>query len=65
MSGAAPGGRAPVTWALRRMITPGCGRGCLRENTGRVNRLTTASLGDPESFPPTKAVFPEQKLSWA
>ena len=27
--------------------------------------VTTGSLDDPESFPPTKQVFPEQKLSWA
>jgi hypothetical protein len=27
--------------------------------------ITTASLDDPEAFPPTKAVFEEQKLSWA
>jgi hypothetical protein len=26
--------------------------------------VTTASLDEPEAFPPTKHVFPEQKLSW-
>jgi hypothetical protein len=26
--------------------------------------VTTGSLDDPEAFPPTKEVFPEQKLSW-
>jgi hypothetical protein len=26
--------------------------------------LTTGSLDDPESFPPNRDVYPEEKLSW-
>jgi hypothetical protein len=34
------------------------------EREGEID-VTTATLDDPEAYPPTKDVFAEQKLSWA
>ena len=43
-----------------------CGTSLTYEAEERPNDIdvTTASLDDPEAFPPTKEVFAEQKLSW-
>jgi hypothetical protein len=44
-----------------------CGTPLTYRNDERPDEIdvTTATLDDPEAFPPTKQVFPEQKLSWA
>jgi hypothetical protein len=34
-----------------------------KQRAGEID-VTTATLDDPEAFPPTKQVFLEQKLSW-
>ena len=34
-----------------------------RDRPGEID-VTTASLDDPETFPPTREVFAEHKLSW-
>jgi hypothetical protein len=44
-----------------------CGTPLTYQHEERAQEIdvTTGSLDDPEAFPPTKEVFPEQKLSWA
>jgi hypothetical protein len=43
-----------------------CGTPLTYQSDERAHEIdvTTASLDDAEAFPPTKQVFPEQKLSW-
>lgn len=44
-----------------------CGTSLTYVSEARADEIdvTTASLDDPEAFPPVKPVFAEQKLSWA
>ena len=44
-----------------------CGTSLTYRSDERAEEIdvTTASLDDPEAFPPSKDVFAEQKLSWA
>jgi hypothetical protein len=44
-----------------------CGTSLTYQHERRAQEvdITTGSLDDPEAFPPTRAVFAEQKLSWA
>lgn len=43
-----------------------CGTSLTYQNDSRPNEIdiTTGSLDDPESFPPAKDVFADEKLSW-
>ena len=43
-----------------------CGTSLTYEIDKRPDEIdvTTGSLDDPEAFPPTRDVFPEEKLSW-
>lgn len=43
-----------------------CGTSLTYQHDSRPNEIdiTTGSLDRPEDFPPTKDVFPEEKLSW-
>ena len=43
-----------------------CGTSLTYEIDSRPDEIdiTTGSLDDPETFPPTRDVFPEEKLTW-
>ena len=49
-----------------RTFCDACGTSLTYENDERPNEIdiTTGSLDHPEQFPPSKDVFPEEKLSW-
>jgi hypothetical protein len=49
-----------------RTFCSACGTSLTYRNDERAHEIdvTTASLEDPEAFPPAKHLFPEQKLSW-
>jgi hypothetical protein len=51
---------------VERTFCGTCGASLTYAYEGRPGEidLTTATLDDPEAFPPTKAVFEEMKLSW-
>lgn len=53
------------TGALRTFCD-GCGTSLTYENDSRPNEIdiTTGSLDRAEDFPPTRDVFPEEKLGW-
>jgi hypothetical protein len=62
---------APAEYAssppVIRTFCPRCGTSLTyvhRDRGGEVD-VCTASLDDPEAFPPTQEFFQEQKLSWA
>lgn len=61
----------PVTFAsspgVRRTFCGRCGTSLTYAHDERQGEIdvTTASLDDPEAFPPEKSVFAEQKLSWS
>jgi len=52
---------------VRRTFCGRCGTSLTYRSDERADEIdvTTASLDDPEAFPPEKEVFAEQKLSWA
>ncbi len=60
-----PSGYRTETGAWRTFCSR-CGTSLTYEHPDRPDEvdITTASLDDPENFPPTKDVFPEEKLSW-
>jgi hypothetical protein len=43
-----------------------CGTSLTYEHNDRPDEIdiTTASLDDPEQFPPTRDVFPDERLPW-
>ena len=49
-----------------RTFCGNCGTSLTYENDARPGEIdiTTGSLDHPEDFPPTRDVFPEEKLSW-
>ena len=49
-----------------RTFCGSCGTSLTYEHDRRPNEIdiTTASLDHPEEFPPTRDVFPEEKLPW-
>jgi hypothetical protein len=51
---------------VERTFCGRCGTSLTYTHTNRAKDIdiTTASLDDPEAFPPTKAVFADRKLSW-
>jgi hypothetical protein len=51
---------------VERTFCGRCGASLTYTHSRRANDIdiTTATLDDPEAFPPTKDVFAEQKLSW-
>ena len=53
--------------SVTRTFCGKCGTPLTYQHDERAEEIdvTTASLDDPEAYPPTKPVFPEQKLSWA
>jgi hypothetical protein len=64
-------GEAPAEHAsspgVLRTFCGACGTSLTYRSDERPEEIdvTTASLDDPEAYPPSKHVFPEQKLSWA
>jgi hypothetical protein len=60
-------GRFRSSPPVERTFCGRCGTSLTYQSEERSHEIdvTTGSLDDPEAFPPTKAVFPEQKLSWA
>ena len=60
-------GRFRSSSAAERTFCGRCGTSLTYVSDERAHEvdITTASLDDPEAFPPTKQVFREQKLSWA
>ena len=49
-----------------RTFCDSCGTSLTYETDRRPDEIdiTTASLDQPENFPPTKDVYPEEKLPW-